>query len=174
MKIVHLTSKGMMIVDFKVRNMKPKDIKQVQDIAQTSWHATYEGIIPREIQDKFLKMAYNDDMIKRRLKQSIMFVVEVEDKIVGFANYTPVNQDGRTELTAIYLYPDYQGKGIGTALLEEGIQRLNGVQEIHLNVEKNNRIGMNFYEAKGFREVSEFDDDFDGHILKTVRMVLKV
>ena len=174
MKIVHLTSKGMMIVDFKVRNMKPKDIKQVQDIAQTSWHATYEGIIPREVQDKFLKMAYNDDMIKRRLKQSIMFVVEVEDKIVGFANYTPVNQDGRTELTAIYLYPDYQGKGIGTALLEEGIQRLNGVQEIHLNVEKNNRIGMNFYEAKGFREVSEFDDDFDGHILKTVRMVLKV
>ena len=163
-----------MIVDFKVRNMKPKDIKQVQDIAQTSWHATYEGIIPREVQDKFLKMAYNDDMIKRRLKQSIMFVVEVEDKIVGFANYTPVNQDGRTELTAIYLYPDYQGKGIGTALLEEGIQRLNGVQEIHLNVEKNNRIGMNFYEAKGFREVSEFDDDFDGHILKTVRMVLKV
>jgi len=161
-------------VNMTIRNMKKKDIKQVQHVARTSWHSTYEGIIPREIQDKFLNMAYSDEMMKRRLKQSIMFVAEVERKVIGFANYSPVNRDGMTELTAIYLYPAYQGKGIGTALLEEGIQRLRAVKEIRLNVEQNNRIGMEFYEAKGFAAVSEFDDDFDGHILKTVRMVLKI
>ena len=30
---------------------------------------------------------------------------------------------------------------------------------------------MNFYKAKGFEIFEEFDDNFDGHILKTVRMI---
>ena len=55
------------------------------------------------------------------------------------------------KLTAITIL---SGKGIGTALLEKGIQRLRGAKEIQLNVEKNNRIGMDFYEAKGFAVVS--------------------
>lgn len=70
--------------------------------------------------------------------------------------------------------PEYQGEGIGTALLNEGIKNIAGVKAIYINVEKENNIGTTFYKAKGFEVVSEFDDDFNGHILKTVRMVLKV
>lgn len=75
---------------------------------------------------------------------------------------------------SIYLYPEYQGKGIGSALLQQGIKNLDGVKEIYINVEKDNQIGKTFYEAKGFEIVKEFDDEFDGHILKTVRMALKI
>ncbi|WP_249870658.1 GNAT family N-acetyltransferase [Oceanobacillus saliphilus] len=160
-------------MDFRIRKMKKKDIAEVQHVAETSWHSTYEGIIPVEIQDKFLNSAYSNVNMKRRLKQSNIYVSEVAGKIVGFANYSPVSQNGVVELGAIYLYPDYQGQGIGTAFLKEGIEHL-GATEIHLNVEKNNLIGKTFYHAKGFEIESEFDDNFDGHILKTVRMVLKV
>ncbi|MCO0601482.1 GNAT family N-acetyltransferase, partial [Peribacillus butanolivorans] len=69
---------------------------------------------------------------------------------------------------------EYQGKGIGTALLKEGIKNLEGAKEIFINVEKDNQIGTTFYKAIGLEVVSEFDDNFDGHILKTVRMVLKL
>lgn len=158
---------------FVIRKMKEEDIQQVQQVAKTSWNYTYEGIIPPEIQENFLKSAYNDEMMIRRLERSIIFVAEVDGKIVGFANYSPVKEEGKVELVAIYLYPEYQGNGIGTSLLEEGFN-LDGVKEISINVEKENRIGTTFYKAKGFKVVSEFDDDFDGHILKTVRMVLKV
>lgn len=48
------------------------------------------------------------------------------------------------------------------------------VLKIYINVERDNKSGRDFYNAKGFTVVSEFDDNFDGHILKTVRMVLKV
>jgi ribosomal protein S18 acetylase RimI-like enzyme len=160
-------------VEFVIRKMQKEDIQQVQQVAKTSWNYTYEGIIPLEIQESFLKSAYNDDMMQRRLERSFIFVSEVNGKVVGFANFSPVKEDGMTELLAIYLLPEYQGKGIGTALLKEGI-KLEGVKEIFVNVEKDNQIGTNFYKAKGFEVVSEFDDDFDGHILKTVRMVLKV
>lgn len=157
-----------------IRKMKRNDMKQVQDIAKTTWHATYDGIIPRDIQDRFLDSAYSNTMMKRRLKQPYFFVSEVKGKVVGFAQFTAPDQEGITELVAIYLYPEYQGKGIGSAFLEEGIKRLENIKEIHLNVEKDNHIGRRFYEAKGFTVVSEYKEDFAGHMLNTMKMALKV
>ncbi|MFA1820926.1 N-acetyltransferase family protein [Virgibacillus oceani] len=162
------------LLDIQVRKMKKKDIPHVQYVAKTSWHATYDGIIPRNIQDDFLQEAYSKDAMKHRLKNSHFFVAESSGRIIGFANYSLGDKDGKVELGAIYLLPEYQGKGAGTALLREGIEKLQSVREIHLNVEKNNNVGKKFYEAKGFEVVSEFDEDFAGHMLKTVRMALTV
>lgn len=157
-----------------IRFAENKDLKSIQQVARVSWNTTYEGIIPREVQDNFLKTAYSDEMMERRLKHSLLLVAEVEGKIVGFANFSPVRDNGDVELGAIYLYPASQGMGLGTALLQKGIEELEGVKKIYINVEKENEIGKRFYDAKGFKIVSEFDDDFDGHILKTVRMELIV
>ena len=113
-------------------------------------------------------------MLKRRMKQSIFFVAEVDERVVGFAQFTPPDKEGKTGLTAIYFYPEYQGKGIGTVLLTEGVKELGNVTEIHLNVERDNHHGRRFYEAKGFKVISEFTEDFGGHVINTVQMVLKL
>jgi len=159
---------------YTIRKMHLEDIPQIQNVAKVSWNATYEGIIPSAIQESFLKSAYNDKMMKRRYERSTIFVAEVEGKVVGFANFSPLKENGEAELGAIYLYPEYHGNGIGTALLNEGIQFLKGVKEIYINVEKDNQIGIRFYQAKGFVVVSHFDDYFEGYPLKTVRMVLQL
>ena len=112
--------------------------------------------------------------MKQRIERSIVYVAEVKGKVVGFANYSTVRDGGKVELAAIYLYPEFQGKGIGTALLQQAVKELKGLKEIYINVEKDNKIGMNFYEAKGFEIVKESDIEFDGHILKQVGMVKKV
>ncbi|KAB2333312.1 GNAT family N-acetyltransferase [Cytobacillus depressus] len=161
-------------MDYSIRSATIDDFGHIQNVAKTSWHYTYEGIIPRDIQDNFLQTAYNDEMMRRRIERSHLFVGETDGKIVGFANFSSVNDQGEIELGAIYLFPEYQGKGIGTALLQEGINTIQGIREVYINVEKENLTGRNFYEAKGFEVVSEFDDHFEGHLLKTVRMVLKV
>ncbi|CAD2079250.1 N-acetyltransferase [Jeotgalicoccus coquinae] len=148
------------------------DIEQVQAVAKESWHATYEGIIPREIQQNFLNGAYSDEMMERRMENSLMLVAEAENTIAGFANFTPVNKQGQTELSAIYLLPQYQGEGIGSALLNTGVKKLENLKEIQLDVEKENIIGTAFYKAKGFKTVDEYDENFGSHILKTVRMEL--
>lgn len=160
-------------VDYRIRKMKKRDIPQVQEIAKVSWYATYTGIIPVRIQKNFLKIAYSKKTMKRRLKQTIVYVAEVDGEIVGFANYSPVTEEGKTELGALYLHPDYQGKGIGTAFLRQGIEEL-GAREIHLTVEKNNKIGRAFYAAKGFELVNEYEDMLEDHVLQTMQLVLKV
>ena len=161
-------------MNITIREMNYEDTNQVQKIAQTSWNATYEGIIPLEVQNNFLKLNYSDESMKQRIELSIVYVAEVEGKVVGFANYSKVRDDGKVELAAIYLFPEFQGKGIGTALLQQAVKDLEGIKEIYINVEKENKIGMNFYEAKGFEIVKESDEEFNGHILKQVRMVKKV
>lgn len=161
-------------MSYSIRRANLEDMKQIQQVARISWHDTYEGIIPVLIQDQFLNTAYSDEMMKRRIEHSLLLVTEMERKIVGFANFSPIKENGEAELGAIYLLPNAQGAGIGTALLHEGIQKLSGVKKIFINVEKDNHVGKRFYEAKGFEVVSEFDDDFDGHKLKTIRMALRV
>src|SRR5699024_2213605 len=114
-------------MSFTIRDMRKKDIPDVQRVARTSWHETYESIIPLEVQDIFLKGAYSDQMMRKRLEKSYMFVAEVDGYIVGFANFSQVDDEGKTELSAIYLDPAHQGKGIGSALLKEGIHALGKV-----------------------------------------------
>ncbi|WP_042224353.1 GNAT family N-acetyltransferase [Oceanobacillus manasiensis] len=157
-----------------IRLMREKDISAVQHVARTSWNATYKGIIPETIQENFINMAYSDVMMERRVKNSFLYVAEKDHEIIGFANFSRVKEDGEVELSAIYILPQTQAQGIGTAMLEKGINEIKGVTKICLNVEEKNVVGKNFYIAKGFRAESTFEEDLDGYILKTVRMIKEI
>lgn len=156
-----------------IRKMKRKDIPSVQDVANISWHATYSHILPLEVQDKFLASAYNTSMLKKRMRRSDIFVAEIDGKVVGFAQFMSPDRQGKAQLIALYLVPDYQGQGLGTALLNEGLKQLAPVSELYLHVERDNHQGRRFYQAKGFEVVDEFTEDFGGHTLNTIKMVLR-
>src|SRR5699024_3430032 len=142
-------------MDFTIRKMKKKDIPSVKQVARQSWQTTYEGIIPRKIQENFLAEAYSTKMMKHRMKQTNLYVAESDQEIIGFANYSPVLDSGKVDLHAIYLYKEFQGKGIGTAFLDIGKKELEA-EEIILNVEKQNLQALHFYQAKGFKEIAAF------------------
>lgn len=157
-------------MEFNIRTMKLEDTPQVQKVAKLSWNATYDAIIPVDVQERFLKNAYSGDMMSRRIQNSVMLIAEQEGVVVGFANFSRANEAGKSELAAIYLIPDAQGQGIGTALLLKGINILDDAKIIVLTVEAANHIGKTFYEAKGFTVIDEFEEDFDGHTLQSIRM----
>ena len=156
-----------------IRKMTVEDIPQVQIVARESWYDTYDGIIPRYIQDDFLANAYSDENMVRRVKRSHAFVGLIDDNIVGFANFSYVKDDGTSELAAIYLLPVAQGKGLGTNLLEQGLV-LPNIKAIELSVKKDNASGLNFYLAKGFKQIDSFKEDYAGNELETVRMRFEV
>lgn len=159
---------------YTIRESKLTDLKQIQQIAKLSWNDTYEGIIPRDIQDSFIQSAYSDEMMARRIANSLLLIAETEEKVIGFANFSHVRDLGKVELAAIYLHPECKGHGIGTALLNKGIEILEGAKEIYINVENDNEIGKSFYQAKKFDVIEEFEENFEGHMLQTIRMVLKL
>lgn len=157
-----------------IRKAELKDIEAIQQIAKVSWNETYKELIPKSIQKKFLKEAYSDDFMLKRVQQTYLMVAEDEYKneIVGFAN--AFTKDHVAKLGAIYLFPKLQGKGIGTKLLTVLIEQLKAIKEIHVEVEKGNLVGETFYIAKGFKVVKEYEDDLFGHKLQTKKMVLNI
>ena len=158
---------------FQIRRMNEEDIEQVQLVARSSWHSTYKGMIPDPIQERFVNTAYSYEMLMKRLTETLFLVAEQEGNIIGFANFTPLKDEKRVELGAIYLYEEYQGNGIGTELLKTGLEELQYLKKMYVNVEKDNQSAVSFYKSKGFMIETEYDDVFDGHTLKTVRMMLE-
>ena len=156
-----------------IRQMMTQDIEAVQSIAFESWHTTYDGLIPPDVQQRFLEMAYSEDMLKKRLAKTPFYVAEGDEGILGFANFSNMKEEGEVELASIYLKPTRQGQGVGTKLLKQGLSELNP-SKVFVNVESENEIGKRFYLAKGFLVVDEFEEDFDGHLLQTTRMVLDI
>lgn len=157
----------------QIRRMNERDIEQVQLVAKSSWHSTYRGIIPDHIQESFVNNAYSYEMLMKRLKETLFLVAEQDGNIVGFANFNPLKNEKKVELGAIYLYEEYQGNGIGTELLKKGLEELRYLKKMYVNVEKDNQPAIKFYKSKGFMIETEYDDVFEGHTLKTVRMMLE-
>lgn len=52
---------------YKIREISVSDIPVVQNVAKLSWHDTYEGIIPRHIQENFLDIAYSTSMLEKEI-----------------------------------------------------------------------------------------------------------
>lgn len=151
--------------------MKQDDIAAVQQIAKISWHDTYEGIIPTAIQDLFIERAYSNAMMMKRLEKTSVYVAIHEEEIIGFANFTRVDEDGDAELTAIYLLPSHQHLGYGKQLLVEGLQNIQDAQQLFVYVECENQKGRLFYERNNFTCIEEFDEFFEGHPLSTAKYV---
>jgi ribosomal protein S18 acetylase RimI-like enzyme len=155
-----------------IRKVELKDIPEVQKIAKVTWNHTYDGLIPRQIQDKFISSAYSDENMTIRVEKTLLFVAVLNEEVVGFSNF--FLRDSQAVLGAIYIYPKEHGKGIGTKLLKAGINEFDHVSNIFVEVEVGNEVGENFYKAKGFDFVEEYEEDFYGHKLKTKKLVLKV
>ena len=153
--------------------MEKDDTEAVRHIAYASWHHTYEGIIPRHIQDTFLEGAYHPEMLEKKRTQAYVYVAEIAGEVIGFANVSLKNEMKEAELFAIYLLPTYQGYGVGTALIDYSLQEQH-LQTLYVEVEQANDIGMQFYKAKGFTHVKTYTEDFAGHLLQTVRLRLDV
>lgn len=150
-----------------IEKMTIQHIQAVQHVAAISWHATYEGIIPKDVQKAFLQRAYSTQHLMHRLEHSHMYVAVEKGDIIGFANFLPVRADKKVELAALYMLPSKQGQKIGTKLLEFGIQQLKP-DAIFAHVERENLIGRQFYIAKGFQMTAEFTEDFAGHSLQSI------
>ncbi len=112
-------------MEYKIRKCELSDCKDIARIVTISWNETYKGIVP----DWFLEeLKSNED---ERTKNSIekfdknnnnQLVLEVDDKVVGFANFGKSDDEEYEncgEIFALYIIGEYKGKGYGRKLVNE-------------------------------------------------------
>ncbi len=155
--------------------MEVRDIGAVRKVARQTWADTYEGVIPEDVQQRFLGHAYSEGSLVRRMEAGV-FLVAVEDgEVVGFADLSPAPAEpGAVELAAIYVLPGFQGRGVGTRLLQTALGRLPSTKKVRAEAERENLAARRFYEARGFAETSRRTQRAFGHEFRTVEMTLIV
>lgn len=116
--------------DFQIRSALVSDAEGIAKVHVNTWQSAYFGLIP----DSFLQglsVGQKTTNWVRNLETSLpkthTFVAEVNGEIVGFIcvgaeRETEISNQG--EVIAIYVHPDIQGCGIGTALMQTGLQDL--------------------------------------------------
>lgn len=82
------------------------------------------------------------------------YVYETDSKIIGFYS---LHQD---MLAAIFVSPEHQGRGVGTALLDHAKSKRT---QLNLTVYKENQASYEFYLSQGFSVVREQSDEHTGH-----------
>lgn len=157
-----------------IRPMIAKDIVHVQQIARVTWSDTYSGIFPEALQSRFIDRTYSDAMLMKRLEKTLFLIVECEGIPVGFANFTEVDNDGDTELTAMYILPTHQRSGYGQKLMQVAFTMLTDAVQLFVYVDGHNTSAREFYEKQGFQLFDVFEETFEGHPTETAQYIYTV
>lgn len=158
---------------FSIRRAESSDAEAIACVHVTSWQETYQGLMPDSVLDTL--------SVERRSRQweqtledptdlyHLTFVALVNNTIVGFANYGKEREGDpryQGELYAIYLLKEFQGRGIGRALMQDtalGLLDLN-ISSMLVYVLSDNP-SREFYEKMGGKYVREKPIEFGGSSL---------
>lgn len=120
-------------MEYKIRKQERDDCGEIAHIVTISWNETYKGIVLDEFLDNLNKnekeRAKNcfEDFNEKTNHQ---YVLEVENKIVGFINVgasDEIDFNNYGEIFALYIINGYKGFGFGKKLIEVGIKELKNM-----------------------------------------------
>lgn len=140
---------------FNIRPAISTDVPSITRVHVDSWRTTYAGILPA---DFLANLSEEQRALQwtRALQQSernFLFVAGADERVVGFVDAGPraeENADYPGEIYAIYLFKQYQGRGLGRALFERAVIALreHGYEAFMLWVLSANPA-RGFYEKMG-------------------------
>ena len=104
-----------------IRKAEPGDLRAIAEININAWKINYRGIID----DDFLNTRSVENFIQKRKEdnwfgdsENNSFVYEENATVKGFTSGNRKNKMYDCETTGLYVGVPYQGKGIGTKLLD--------------------------------------------------------
>jgi putative acetyltransferase len=134
----------------RIREASAADLDALFAVQKVASTAAFAHVYPPDL------YPYPDDPIRneiaRRLddEETTYLVAEDEGRIVGFTGVSP------GWLEQLYVLPEEQGRGLGSALLDAAVARRReaGDTELRLWTLENNEAAR-FYEARGWRLATE-------------------
>ncbi len=117
-----------------IRRAAHADIPGLARVHRETWQATYRGIIPDEYLDSLTlekSIGFWERIFSNTERPGAEFVALDAEELIGFISGGPArNLPGlEGEIYALYLLPDFHGRGIGRSLMEQMVTwlRSNGL-----------------------------------------------
>ena len=132
-----------------IRTCSKQDLDRLNQMLILSWNVAYDGLIPQETIDRSL-LAIEKHGLVEQLGVPILLAF-VNDDIVGMVSASPTFFGKNAVIDMCYVHPSYQGRGIGTILLNEMYQRFERVTVFELQVIGTNASAIGFYKSNGYK-----------------------
>lgn len=157
-------------MDIKYRQVCAEDGYEWYRLLSRVWRASYAHILPKEYfdaRDRSVESRAAEFTVETFAgERKIAYVAEHDGKIVGLvfgtldSNYDHFKGD-YADLVALYVYPEYQGIGIGTALKDIFAEwaRTMKAERYVIGVLKENLRARRVYESWGGK-LSDHEQDY--------------
>jgi len=131
----------------KISEFSKTDAREVAELSNRNW----EVFRYKKVEPEFISRFCDHPFFK-------MFVLRENGKLVGFcgANW----EKAPAEIGPICVEERYRRKGIGRALISfisDFLEKLN-IKKVFVKVKEQNKSGISFFVAMGFKEIGTFED----------------
>ena len=152
--------------------LTPEDIPEKAEVHARTWQETYRGLLPDDLNDTITPQFAED--VTRRLTDLRTLVAKVDGRVVGYIAWSDrcrshFSVDGAAEVCNLYVLQEFQGRGIGRALLEAALSRIGG-HDVVLSAFSSNAPALGFYEHVGFERTGV---TFDEGAMEETELVLR-
>lgn len=141
-----------------IRFASPRDATRIAEIQVSSWRVAYRSILEEEYLSKLSAEKRAESWRQIITSDPLsLFVFETEEKITGWINFGTCRDDDSPEsgeIYAIYIHPDYFGKGMGSMLMAHAERELfnRGHFQINLWLLEKNHSAQSFYESLHYKD----------------------
>lgn len=139
----------------EIRRADGGDVEGIREVAERSWDRDYPTFLTRETISEGIAEWYDPNSIRADLAnpRSTILVAERDDQVVGFVQAHRSNGTGH--VLRLYVDPDHQREGIGTALFEavEDTLTAKGIEHVRAMALAQNERGQAFYRSLGMDRV---------------------
>lgn len=143
----------------EVRKADPSDALDLAKIHVETWQCAYKGQVPADylagLSIEKRKKTWEENLAKSDSKIRT-FVAELDSVLAGFCSVGKSRDDDADEetgeLMGIYVGPQFSNQGVGSVLMQTGLDYLNrqGFKKVTLWVLTSNQQARSFYEHKGW------------------------
>lgn len=144
-----------MLSEIIFRRGKESDAGEIGQLARKIWNQAYASIISQAQIDFMLEQGYERSRLKRELREGPEYwlLAIQRNTLIGFSSWSV--EAGKAKLHKLYLDPDFHHQGLGSQLLRrvENLIFSEGLPEIHLQVNKQNRRAIRCYERNGYTKI---------------------
>jgi ribosomal protein S18 acetylase RimI-like enzyme len=152
-----------------IRRAAIGDIPGIRSVLAVTWRDTYLSLLSESSIAKVTAEWHSPKVLEAEINRPSTFLGVAESSshdIVGMV--TTHSHEDVLLIARLYVLPEFQRQGIGSALMEESYRAFPQAQQVQLDVEEQNLKGRAFYRKLGFREVGVKIDNVAGTKLNSI------
>jgi len=122
-------------------------IKKYNPSLQESFSALHQMAFPNTYYS-------SEQIISRINEENQLFIIQNHEEIKGYVYVEAIPLHGEGAIEYIAVWPHFRGQGIATKLMKAALHHLfsyEGIEEIQLSVEANNKAANDLYMGAGFQ-----------------------